>query len=113
MIEKSDLHELLNVEKCEDSFLNEEELNDKVFIHPETINSSLGSLNKRVDFRNSQTNETSKRDHKSRSMSLPVYSDIDLFSSDQESSQGFQQVSSSSNNSLLSPMRKFDFTFCE
>lgn len=97
----------------DESYLNDDELNDKVFIHPETINSSLGSLNKK-DYQNNLL-ETTKRDHKSRSMSLPVtYSDIDLFSSDQESSQsGFQQVSSSSNNSLLSPMRKFDFTFCK
>ncbi|XP_070491104.1 calmodulin-binding transcription activator 2-like isoform X4 [Chironomus tepperi] len=96
----------------DESYLNDEELDDKVFIHPETINSSLGSLHRKGDYQNIL--ETTKRDHKSRSMSLPVtYSDIDLFSSDQESSQsGFQQVSSSSNNSLLSPMRKFDFTFC-
>lgn len=98
----------------DDSYLNDDELNDKVFIHPETINSSLGCLNKK-DYHANNLLETTKRDHKSRSMSLPVtYSDIDLFSSDQESSQsGFQQVSSSSNNSLLSPMRKFDFTFCK
>lgn len=115
LIEKNDFNGLLNgdCKNSVESYLNEDELNDKVFIHPETINSSLGSLNKRGDYRNNQS-ESSKRDHKSRSMSLPVYSDIDLFSSDQESSQsGFQQLSSSSNNSLLSPMRKFDFTFCE
>ncbi|KAG5676941.1 hypothetical protein PVAND_006736 [Polypedilum vanderplanki] len=95
-----------------ENYLNdEEELNDKVFIHPETINSSFGNLNRKSN----NSSEMTKRDHKFRSMSLPVtYSDIDFFSSDQESSQsGFQQISSSSNNSLLSPMRKFDFTFYE
>lgn len=111
-IQKSDSHKSNDKFNSVNNYLNDDELNDKVFIHPETINSSLGSLNRQFRV---NASETSKRDHKSRSMSLPVtYSDIELFSSDQESSQsGFQQVSSTSNNSLLSPIRKFDFTFCK
>ncbi|CRK95849.1 CLUMA_CG009296, isoform B [Clunio marinus] len=98
----------------EDETLNEnEEESDRIFLRPGAVHSPLNNLNKRtsLDFNH---NTTDSRSTKSRSMSLPVtYSDLDLdniFSSDQESSNSCFQ---SSNSSLLSPLRKTDFAFCE
>lgn len=104
-------------EYFEDDVLNEnDEEEDRIFLRPGAVHSPLNNLNKRtsVDF---NQNASESRNTKSRSMSLPVtYSDLDLdniFSSDQDSSNSCFQNVSSSNSSLLSPLRKTDFAFCE
>lgn len=101
----------------EDETLNEnDEEEDRIFLRPGAVNSPLNNLNKRtsVEFNH---NVIDTRNSKSRSMSLPVtYSDLDLeniFSSDQDSQSSCFQNVSSSNSSLLSPMRKTDFAFCK
>lgn len=101
----------------EDETLNEnDEEEDRVFLRPVAVNSPLNNLNKRTSLDFNQ-NSTASRNSKSRSMSLPVtYSDLDLdniFSSDQDSSSSCFQNNSSSNSSLLSPLRKTDFAFCK
>lgn len=103
-------------EYFEDDTLNEnDEEEDRVFLRPGAVHSPLNNLNKRtsLDF----ANGSESRNSKSRSMSLPVtYTDLDLdniFSSDQDSSNSCFQNVSSSNSSLLSPMRKTDFAFCK
>lgn len=104
-------------EYFEDDTLNEnDEEEDRVFLRPGAVHSPLNNLNKRtsVDFNQSASES---RNSKSRSMSLPVtYSELDLdniFSSDHESSNSCFQNVSSSNSSLLSPLRKTDFAFCK
>lgn len=104
-------------EYFEEDALNEnDEDEDRVFLRPGAVHSPLNNLNKRtsIDF---NQNASESRNTKSRSMSLPVtYSELDLgniFSPDQDSSSSCFQNNSSSNSSLLSPMRKTDFAFCE
>lgn len=101
----------------EDETLNEnDEEEDRIFLRPGAVHSPLNNLNKRTSVDLNQ-NAIDTRNSKSRSMSLPVtYSDLDLdniFSSDQDSSSSCFQNVSSSNSSLLSPMRKTDFAFCK
>lgn len=104
-------------EYFEEDILNEtDEDEDRIFLRPGAVHSPLNNLNKRtsVDF---NQNASESRNTKSRSMSLPVtYSDLDLdniFSSDHDSSNSCFQNVSSSNSSLLSPLRKTDFAFCK
>lgn len=99
----------------EEDVLNEnDEEEDGIFLRPGAVHSPQNNLNKRtsIDFNH---NSSDTQNTKSRSMSLPVTYSLDLdniFSSDQDSSNsGFQNVSSS-NSSLLSPLRK-DFAFCK
>lgn len=102
----------------ENDTLNENEEEDQIFLRPGAVLSPcLNNFNKRtsVDF---NQNASQCRNSKSRSMSLPVtYSDLDfeniMFSSDQDSSNSCFQNVSSSNSSLLSPLRKTDFAFCK
>lgn len=101
----------------EDETLNEnDEEDDRIFLRPGAVHSPLNNLNKRTSVDLNQ-NAIDARNSKSRSMSLPVtYSDLDLdniFSSDHDSSNSCFQNVSSSNSSLLSPMRKTDFAFCK
>lgn len=105
------------IDLYENDVLNEnDEEEDQIFLRPGDVHSPLNNLNKRtsLDFNH---NSTETRNSKSRSMSLPVtYNDLDLdniFSSDQDSSNSCFQNVSSSNSSLLSPLRKMDFAFCK
>lgn len=98
--------------------LNEtvEEDEDRIFLRPGAVHSPLNNLNKRTSLDFNQ-NKLDSRNTK-RSMSLPVtYStDLDLeniFSSENDSSHSCYQNNSSSNSSLLSPLRKTDFAFCK
>jgi hypothetical protein len=95
---------------------NDEE-EDQVFLRPGDVHSPLNNLNKRTSL-DYNHNSFDMKNFKSRSMSLPVaYNDLDLdniFSSDQDSSNsGYNNVVSSNNSSLLSPLRKTDFAFCK
>jgi hypothetical protein len=105
------------IDLYESDILNEnDEEEDQIFLRPGDVNSPLNNLNKRtsLDFNH---NSVESRNSKSRSMSLPVtYNDLDLdniFTSDQDSSNSCFQNVSSSNSSLLSPVRKMDFAFCK
>lgn len=94
---------------------NDEE-EDQIFLHPGDVHSPLNNLNKRTSL-DYNHNSFETKSLKSRSMSLPVtYNDLDLdniFSSDQDSSNSCFLNGSSSNSSLLSPLRKTDFAFCK
>lgn len=115
------LHQLMNAINTEKSneIIEYDKKDDQIFLRPDAIMSTSSSPNSRInkrssiDFNQYHGGMCQKESQKSRSMSLPVtyldsnYSlELDnIFSSDQDSS--------SNSSSILSPLRKIDFAFCE